>query len=501
MANLYDSLAACFPDARAPFACLPDDSVYSYGDVERWTAQLANELVESGIAPGDRIAVQADKTFDMLMLYLAAIRAGAVFLPLNPAYTPAEIAYFLQDARPSIFVCDSARAESIGAIADNAGACVETMDEGLEGSLGLAARARPKRFETVERKDEDLAAILYTSGTTGRSKGAMVTHGNLASNAFALRDLWRFESGDVLLHALPIFHTHGLFVATNTMMAAGASMQFLLKFEADAVVRTLPSSTVLMGVPTFYVRLLEDPRFDADLTGNMRLFVSGSAPLSAEVHKAFESRTGHAILERYGMTETNINTSNPYDGERRPGTVGFPLTGVDLRIVDPQTRDPCPPGEVGMIEVRGPNVFNGYWRQPRKTAEDLRDGWFVTGDLAQVDADGYLAIVGRNKDLIISGGLNIYPAEVEAALDEIAGVRESAVIAAPHPEWGEGVVAIIALDAGSQLTEEDIATRLKDRLAGFKRPRAMRFVEALPRNSMAKIQKAVLREEFYGVFG
>jgi malonyl-CoA/methylmalonyl-CoA synthetase len=496
MANLYDQLAARFPAAAAPFASLPDGDVVRYGDIDARTARLANLLRASGVGIGDRVAVQAEKSIDYLMLYLACLRAGAVFLPLNTAYTAGELDYFLNDAQPALFVCDPAKAQALTPLALAAGAKVETLDATGAGSLVDKARSQHDGFETVARADHDLAAILYTSGTTGRSKGAMISHANLASNAFTLVEAWRFTREDVLLHALPVFHTHGLFVATNVVLASGASMIFQPRFEIDAVVEALPRATAMMGVPTFYIRLLDDARLDRELVAGIRLFVSGSAPLSADVHRAFEARTGHAILERYGMTETNMNTSNPYDGARRAGTVGLPLPGIDIRIADPATHVPLPQGEIGMIHVRGPNVFSGYWRQPEKTAAEFVDGWFITGDLGTMDISGYVSIVGRGKDLIISGGYNIYPAEVEALLDEIPGVRESAVIGVPHPDLGEAVVAVIAADPQAGLDDGAILAALADQLARFKQPRRIHFVDALPRNSMAKIQKNVLRERY-----
>ena len=358
------------------------------------------------------------------------------------------------------------------------------------------------RFDTVPRAEDDLAAFLYTSGTTGRSKGAMLTQGNLLSNARVLAEFWRFADADVLLHALPIFHTHGLFVASNTMLLAGGSMIFLPKFDTDAVLAALPRATTMMGVPTFYTRLLDDARFSRALAGHMRLFISGSAPLLAETHRAFEARTGHRILERYGMTETNMNTSNPYDGARVAGTVGPPLPGVELKVTHPETGKELPHGEIGVIEVRGPNVFTGYWQMPDKTAEDLRpNGFFITGDLGLIDENGYVQIVGRGKDLIISGGYNIYPKEVELLLDALPGVKESAVIGAPHPDFGESVVAVLVPEDGAAPDLKAIAGALEGQLARFKQPRHIAVVKALPRNTMGKVQKNVLREDFAGVFG
>ncbi|MEF2553525.1 malonyl-CoA synthase [Aurantimonas sp. A2-1-M11] len=498
---LFDGLLAtglARPQSR--FAILPDGREYTYGDVGTASARFANALVALGVEPGDRVAVQVDKSIDALMLYLGTVRAGGVFLPLNTAYTPSEIAYFLNDAKPRIFVCDPARREGLAAIAAEAGSGIETLGVRAAGgdntgSLNDRAEAASGDFATVARQPDDLAAILYTSGTTGRSKGAMLTQDNLLSNAEVLRDFWRFTADDVLLHVLPIFHTHGLFVASNTAMIAGAAMIFLPKFDVEQVFKYLPQATAMMGVPTFYTRLLADGRLDRERTAHMRLFTSGSAPLLAETHRAFEDRTGQRILERYGMTETNMSTSNPYEGERRAGTVGFPLPGVSLRIVDADSTKPLPDGEIGVIEVKGPNVFCGYWQMPEKTAAEFRaDGYFITGDLGLIDPQGYVTIVGRGKDLIISGGFNIYPKEVELALDELPGVVESAVVGVPHPDFGEGVVGVVV--AERPLDEAELTGALQERLARFKQPKRIVFVDELPRNTMGKVQKNVLRDRF-----
>jgi malonyl-CoA/methylmalonyl-CoA synthetase len=431
------------------------------------------------------------------------VRAGAVYLPLNTGYTLAELEYFIGDAEPKVVVCAPDKREGMAALAAKLGVrAVETLGEdGKSGSLIDKAAAASPDFATVAREPGDLAAILYTSGTTGRSKGAMLTHDNLASNALVLKDYWRFTDKDVLIHALPIYHTHGLFVATNIVLLAGASMIFLPKFDAGEVIRLMPEATSLMGVPTFYVRLAQDERLTRATAAHMRLFISGSAPLLAETHREFSARAGHAILERYGMTETNMNTSNPYDGERIAGTVGFPLPGVALRIVDAETARPLPAGEIGMIEVKGPNVFSGYWRMPEKTAAEFRaDGFFITGDLGAVDADGYLHIVGRAKDLIISGGFNVYPKEIESEIDAIAGVVESAVIGVPHPDFGEGVTAIVVARGDAHLDEAAILAALADRLAKYKQPKRVLFAPELPRNAMGKVQKAALREAYRGIY-
>ena len=470
-------------------------------------AGFAAALAAGGARPGDRVAVQVDKSWQALALWVGCLRGGFVFLPLNTAYTARELAYFVGDAEPAALVVDPAAREGAEALAGAARTL--TLDAAGEGSLADAAReaigaGASAADPPVARSGDDLAAILYTSGTTGRSKGAMLTQSNLLSNARTLVDAWRFTPRDVLLHQLPIFHTHGLFVACHTALLSGARMRFHPRFDLDALVRDLPAATVLMGVPTFYVRLLADARFDADLARGVRLFVSGSAPLLADTHRAFEARTGQRILERYGMTETNMNCSNPYEGERRAGTVGPPLPGVEARVLDPESGDPVGAGETGMLHVRGPNVFAGYWRMPDKTAEELgEDGWFVTGDLASVDADGYVTIVGRGKDLVISGGYNVYPKEVETALDELPGVAESAVVGAPHPDLGEAVVGFVVADAAAAGGGPDEATLLEalgDRIARYKRPRRLYLVDELPRNAMGKVQKNALRERVATLF-
>lgn len=502
-ASLYDRLRRRFPDRARTFLETPLGQTVTYADIETESARTANALVGLGVRPGDRVAVQTEKSPQALILYLGCLRAGAVYLPLNTAYTLAELGYFIGDAEPTVFVCDPKTRDAIAALPEARGVVsVETLDAEGKGSITDIASAASADFADVPRSADDLAAILYTSGTTGRSKGAMLTHDNLASNAEVLVDYWRFTGDDVLIHALPIYHTHGLFVATNTLLMAGGSMLFLPKFDAGKVLELMPRATSMMGVPTFYTRLLDHPGLTREAAGHMRLFVSGSAPLLAETHRAFEERTGHRILERYGMTETNMNTSNPYEGERRAGTVGFPLPGVDLRIVDPETGAALPAGKIGIIEVKGPNVFKGYWRMPEKTASEFRpDGFFISGDMATRDADGYVQIVGRAKDLIISGGFNVYPKEVESEIDELDGVVESAVIGLPHRDFGEGVTAVVVLDAGSSLTEEDVCAALKMRLAAFKLPKRVFFVDELPRNTMGKVQKAALRESYATTYG
>ena len=500
--HFFDKIRQSAPPAETLFLTTETGVSLNYGDLFARSAQLANALTALGVEKGDRVAVQTHKAADCLMLYFACLRAGAVYLPLNTAYTPAEIAYFAGDAEPRLFVCDPASHDSlVAALSGIAGMRIETLDPDGGGSLQQRADTADKDFTDVSTGANDLAAILYTSGTTGRSKGAMMTQDNLASNAEALVDTWRFTGEDVLLHVLPIFHTHGLFVATNTVLLAGASMLFAHRFDLDTTLSLFPKATALMGVPTHYSRLLSRSDFDRDLVGHMRLFVSGSAPLSAETHKAFAARTGHAILERYGMTETGMITSNPYDGERRPGTVGMPLPGVELRIADPETGRLLLEGDIGIIEVRGPNVFTGYWRNPEKTAEEFRgDGFFITGDLGRIDTEGYVAIVGRDKDLIITGGFNVYPAEVEAVLDACPGIAESAVIGVPHPDFGEGVTAIVAANNGAQIDEAEIGAQLAGELAAFKHPKRIITVDALPRNTMGKIQKNTLRDEYRDLY-
>ena len=443
--------------------------------------------------------MQVDKSAEALLLYLACVRAGAVYLPLNSAYTLAELDYFIGDATPSLVVASPGAAAGVGALAVKHGARLETLDAQGGGSL-LDGFEKQANLDPVDRSPADLAAILYTSGTTGRSKGAMLTHGNLLSNAETLVEFWRFTADDRLIHALPIFHTHGLFVASNTVLLAGASMDLLPRFDAGQVLDLMDEATCLMGVPTFYVRLLQEQRLTRQTVRNMRLFVSGSAPLLAETHRQFSDRTGHAILERYGMTETNMNTSNPYDGERRPGTVGFPLPGVKLRVVDPESGGAVTAGAIGMIEVQGPNVFKGYWNMPEKTEAEFRDGYFITGDLGRIDEDGYVHIVGRGKDLVISGGYNVYPKEVEAEIDAVPGVVESAVIGVPHPELGEGVTAIVVRKPDGNLAEDDVIAALRDKLARFKQPKRVIFLDELPRNTMGKVQKNVLRQTYQELY-
>ncbi|MCH2075638.1 MAG: malonyl-CoA synthase [Rhodobacteraceae bacterium] len=492
MNHLYDALFAPHTTNDAPFLESDDGSIMSFRDFVSRAAQMAHVLAELGLAPGDRVVVQASKLVDTIALYAGAVQAGAVYLPLNTAYIAAEVAYFVGDAAPRLIVCDP---KDEATIAGDSGAKVLTLaPEG--GSLSAMADAMPVLFETAERGPDDLAALLYTSGTTGRSKGAMMTHDNLLSNAKSLTDLWQITDADRLVHALPIFHTHGLFVAMNTSLVAGAAVRFMSGFNVETILSELPVSTMLMGVPTFYTRLLADDRFDAEACAKMRLFVSGSAPLLAETHVAFEERTGHRILERYGMTETNMITSNPFEGERIAGTVGYALPGVEVKITNPDNGDDVQRGDIGMIEVRGPNVFQGYWNMPEKTAEELReDGFFLTGDLATMGEDGRITIVGRAKDLVISGGYNIYPKEIEDLLNDQPGVSESAVYGIPHPDFGESVIAALVPEGGAEIDVAQLQEVVERDLARFKQPRVYLVMDALPRNTMGKVQKNVLRAE------
>ncbi|MNJ08898.1 Long-chain-fatty-acid--CoA ligase [compost metagenome] len=494
--NLFHALFRSAP-AAALLLESPTGEPLTYGQAFARSAQFANALRSLGVLPGDRVAVQVDKSVDALMLYLGTLRCGAVYLPLNTAYTPAELDYFLGDATPRVFVIRPQALHALSAIALEHGATLQTLAEQGQGSLSERVNMAATEFEAVPRASDDLAAILYTSGTTGRAKGAMLSHGNLLSNARTLCDAWRFSADDRLIHALPIFHAHGLFVATHTAMLAGASMCFVSRFDPLEIIALMQRSTVMMGVPTFYVRLLQHPGLDRQSTARMRLFISGSAPLLAETHGAFFSRTGHAILERYGMTETLMNTSNPYVGERIANTVGMPLPGVSIRITDPATGEPLAVDQVGMIEIQGPNVFKGYWRMAQKTADEFRgDGYFVSGDLGKIDAGGYLHIVGRSKDLVISGGYNIYPKEIETEIDQLQGVAESAVIGVPHSDFGEAVTAVVVCKPGTRLQAQALLDALQERLARYKQPKAIIFVDELPRNTMGKVQKNLLRDAY-----
>ena len=478
------------------FASKPDGYRMTYGDLFNGAEKIATSLLALGLKPGDRVAVQAEKSLTAVQLYIGVILAGGVYLPLNTAYTAEEIAYFLNDATPVVFICDPDKQQTYSDIANQASVKhLLTLDAKGCGSFPETLAGQTNGFETVKRNKDDLAAILYTSGTTGRSKGAMLSHGALASNAITLADYWHFDADDVLIHALPIFHTHGLFVALNVTMIAGSSMIFLPGFDADTIIDVMPQATCLMGVPTFYTRLLKHNKLNKQRVKSMRLFISGSAPMLVETHKNWHEKTGYTVLERYGMTETNMNTSNPYNGERRAGSVGFPLPDVEVRITS--NGRALNIGETGDIEVRGPNLFQGYWKMPEKTREELReDGWFITGDLGRFDSDGYLSIVGRVKDLIISGGYNIYPKEIESIIDKIPGVEESAVIGITDDDLGETTTAIVVNETTHGPDEDAILAHLRKSLARYKQPRKIYFRNSLPRNSMGKVQKNILRDEY-----
>jgi malonyl-CoA/methylmalonyl-CoA synthetase len=500
--NLFAALRAAFPaDLDSPAVETDSGLVYSWRDIDRATAMIANLLRSLKVPQGSRIAVQVDKSVEAMMLYLATLRAGYVFLPLNTAYQSAEIEYFVGNAEPAVVVCTGRNFGWVSRIAFKAGTKhVFTLNEDRTGSLLDRAVHHSDVHEVAQCAEDDLAAILYTSGTTGRSKGAMLTHGNLLSNALVLKDYWHWEPGDVLIHALPIFHVHGLFVAIHGALLNGSRMIWLAKFDPKLVIQAMPRATVFMGVPTLYVRMLAEPALNRDAAKHMRLFVSGSAPLLIETFNEWQERTGHTILERYGMSETIMLTSNPYDGERRGGTVGLPLPGVAVRVRDDQGKE-VPRGEIGGIQVKGPNVFKGYWRMPEKTKEEFTgDGWFKTGDVGRIDERGYVTIVGRSKDLIISGGYNVYPAEIEGYINEMPGVAESAVVGVPHPDFGEVGVAVVIAKSGARVDGEQIIAKLKSQLANFKVPKRCFVVDELPRNTMGKVQKNLLREAHRQLF-
>jgi malonyl-CoA/methylmalonyl-CoA synthetase len=493
--NLFSSFAAAIADPDRVFIAPLHRDAATFRQAFDFAGRFAHVLASHGVKRGDRVVVQVEKSAEAVFLYFACLRLGAIYVPLNPAYTGGELDYLLADADPALFVSTPQREVSSRATWPR-GPVLTLSDDGKSGSLLLEAMDKPTGFIDEVVTNDDLAAILYTSGTTGRSKGAMLSHGNLKSNALVLKEFWQFQSTDVLLHALPIFHTHGLFVAINISLAAASSLIFLPKFDVGEIFRQLPHASVMMGVPTFYVRLLADPRLDRTMVQHMRLLVSGSAPLSVETFTRWRERTGLTLLERYGMTETNMNTSNPYFGERKLGTVGLPLPGTEIRIVDDKG-DGVPQGEVGMITVRGPNVFKGYWRMPERANADFRDGeFFVTGDLGRKDQDGYISIVGRGKDLVITGGLNVYPREVETCLNAVPGVQDSAVFGLPHPDLGEGVTAVVVRSEESESSEAAILASLEERLAKFKRPKRVLFVDEIPRNAMGKVQKNLLQEKY-----
>jgi malonyl-CoA/methylmalonyl-CoA synthetase len=501
-ANLYSLFSNKFPSqADALFLDGIDGRQLHYGELNQHTGRMLSLMKKLGINKGDRIVVQVEKSAEAVLLYLTCLRAGVIYIPLNTAYTANEVEFFLTDSAPKLFVCMPDRLDKLKSVADQQ--CVPellTLGAKGEGDLMDAVISMPVDEEIVDIAADDLAAILYTSGTTGRSKGAMLSHGNLAANALVLFDYWHWQNNDVLLHALPIYHVHGLFVALHCALLGGSRVIFMPRFDVSAVLQKLPESTVMMGVPTFYTRLLDNAGFTRKVCSKMRLFISGSAPLLAETHCDFEARTGHRILERYGMTETGMITSNPYDGERIAGTVGYPLPGISARVADDDGRE-LPRGEPGVLEISGPNVFQGYWQMPEKTAEEFRsDGWFITGDIAVMDDDGRVTIVGRAKDLIISGGFNVYPKEVESEIDGLPGVKESAVIGVPHPDFGEGVTAIVVADDSTELNKQSIYDALRDRLARFKQPKQIFIVDNLPRNTMGKVQKNILRQRYRDIY-
>jgi malonyl-CoA/methylmalonyl-CoA synthetase len=508
--NLYAALRANFP-ANLDEAAIETDKGqhYTWRDLDRASAMLANLLESLNLPQGARIAVQVEKSVEACMLYLATLRAGYVFLPLNTAYQSAEIEYFITNAEPSVVVCSRKNFGWVSKIAFKAGTQnVFTLDDDRTGSL-LDRAAHCSDIHSCSRNESaDLAAILYTSGTTGRSKGAMLSHGNMLSNALVLKDYWGWKKGDVLIHALPIFHVHGLFVAIHGALINGSKMLWLNKFDPKAAIALMPRATVFMGVPTLYVRMLQEPTLTREAAKNMRLFIAGSAPLLKETFDEWQAKTGHTILERYGMSETVMLTSNPYaadaryqnQSERRAATVGFPLPGVSLRVCDDEGKK-LPANEIGGIQVQGPNVFAGYWRMPEKTAEEFTaDGYFKTGDVGKVDERGYVHIVGRSKDLIISGGYNVYPAEIEGYINELPGVAESALIGVPHPDFGEVGVAVVIAKPGATVSDAAIINALKSKLANFKIPKRCVIVPELPRNTMGKVQKNLLREQYSGLF-
>ena len=494
---LFDNLFGAHLENDDPFLYLLNGQTITYKKFLSLSRKIANAFFDLGLTPGDCVAIQVQKSPEMLNIYAACAQAGLVFLPLNPSYTVAELEYFIENSEARLIICDEENKEPLEHVVKHLGIFIETLNIDATGSIIEKSISQSDNFETVRRSENDLAALLYTSGTTGKPKGAMLTQSNLLSNGSTLMNEWQFTNKDVLLHALPLFHTHGLFVATNVILSAGGSMVFLPKFDLDHIIQNLHKSTSIMGVPTFYTRLLSDSRFTKELVQHMRLFISGSAPLLSETHIQFENRTGHRILERYGMTETNMNTSNPYIGERRAGTVGRPLPGVELKVTDSKTGKEKFTDEIGQIEVRGPNVFKGYWKMPEKTKDELREnGFFITGDLGKIDQDGYIHIIGRDKDLIISGGFNIYPKELEIFIDEHEGVLESAVVGIPHPDFGETPIAVIVPEIDNPPKLSTIEENFKLQLARYKHPRALLLVENLPRNTMGKVQKNLIRDQY-----
>jgi malonyl-CoA/methylmalonyl-CoA synthetase len=495
--NLYQLFHSRFAPEMEKVALTTETGVrYSYRELDRRSAQYADALRRRGIQPGDRVLAQVEKSPENLFCYLGCLRAGVVYIPLNPAYQQGELAHFVQDSDPALFICDPDREAEIARLGADHRFGIETLDLQGRGTLYERSLTAAGQFDTAASAVDDTAVILYTSGTTGKPKGAMLTHGNLAANGEALRRIWGFSADDVLLHLLPLYHVHGLFFASHCALLSAAGMILLPKFSVEYVEQYLPASTVMMGVPTYYTRLLADARFTKELCRNTRLFICGSAPLLEQTFAEFQQRTGEYILERYGMTETGINTSNPLAGPRKPGTVGLPLPGVEARIVDDADR-PLGADIIGHIQVRGANVFKGYWNNPGKTAEDFTaDGFFRTGDTGYLDADGYVTICGRAKDLIITGGLNVYPKEIELLLDGMEGVIESAVIGLPHHDYGEAVTAVVCKREGADLSETQIIDALRSTIAHYKAPKKVFFIDELPRNGMAKVQKNVLRERF-----
>lgn len=497
-ANLYSAFQSRFPaDLLTPFIQLRDGTAVSYADLQVISGKVAALLADLGVLPGDRVAAQVEKSAEALLLYLACLRAGVVYLPLNTAYTGDELDYFLKDAAPTVFVCDPAHSSTLHARAQKNGVthCL-TLDAKGAGTLMERAGALDWDFKTVERDTQDIAALLYSSGTTGKPKGVMLSHGALHANAAALHKAWAFTSEDVLLHALPVFHTHGLFVATNTVLMNGTSMIFHSHFDTSAVIQDIPKATIFMGVPTYYTRLLRDLEFNADSCRSIRLFISGSAPLLDETFKAFSDRTGHTIVERYGMTEAGIITSAHPDKPGAAGTVGFPLEGVEVRIRDDEDK-PLADGETGSVQIQGRSLFSGYWQKPEKTADDMTaDGFFRTGDVGRLEADGQLTLVGRAKDMFISGGFNVYPKEIEQILDAMSGIEECAIVGLHHPDFGEAGLALIVTEPGAELDLTQLRMDLKAKLANYKVPKLILTVESFPRNAMGKVQKNVLRESF-----
>lgn len=500
--NIYSVFESCFPETRASCVIeMLDGTQYSYAQLEQETARLARFLSDAGVNKGDRVAVQVEKSPEVIFLYLACLRAGFVYLPLNTAYTENELRYFIDNAEPSVVICRTESESFFQQLKNESLLHVFTLDaDGQTGSLIENSRSTDANFETADCDQDDLAVILYTSGTTGRPKGAMITHGNLVANGQALQEAWEWKQDDVLLHALPIFHIHGLFVAIHSVLLGGSKMLFVERFNSKTVKQLLPKATVMMGVPTFYTRLLDDKDFTQDDCRNMRLFISGSAPLLEQTFHDFKERSGHTILERYGMTETGMNSSNPVHGDRLAGTVGLPLPGVSARIVDGENN--IIDQGVGALQVKGDNVFKGYWKLPEKTAEEFtEDGYFMTGDMAEISSNGYISIVGRNKDMVITGGYNVYPKEVELVLDEVQGIKESAVIGLPHKDFGEAVTAVIVVDDIQLVpTDSAIITQLKQELASYKVPKKIITVDSLTRNTMGKVQKNILRETYKELF-